>query len=88
MDEKEYENSGDNFTWYANFTDILGRLPEDKRAKFALGVINYGTHGYEPCFEYPLDIAFEGIRPNIDNSVKYSRMGKKGMAKRWGDKEE
>lgn len=82
------EYQGDNFTWYASFTEILDRLPEDKKAEFALGVINYGTHGNEPFFDYPLDIAFEGIRPNIDNSVKYSRMGKKGMAKRWGEKNE
>lgn len=82
------EEEGDNFTWYASFTRILNGLPKDKQAEFALGVIAYGTHQTEPFFEYPLDIAFEGIRPNIDNSVKYSRMGKRGMAKRWGNKEE
>ena len=86
MEDKEH--TGDNFTWYASFTEILDRLPEDKKAEFALGVIKYGSDGNEPCFEYPLDIAFEGIRPNIDNSVKYSRMGKKGMAKRWGSENE
>lgn len=86
MEDKEY--SGDNFTWYSSFTEILDRLPEDKKAEFALGVINYGSHGYEPFFEFPLDIAFEGIRPNIDNSVKYSRMGKAGNKKRWNENSE
>lgn len=75
-----------NFTWFASYTKAMEMLPADKQAEFAIGVIRYGAYGNEPFFEYPLDFAFELIRPNIDNSRKWSQMGKKGNEKRWGNK--
>lgn len=75
-----------NFTWFASYTKAMEMLPASKQAEFAIGVIGYGAYGNEPFFEYPLDFAFELIRPNIDNSRKWSQMGKKGNEKRWRNK--
>lgn len=67
-----------NFTWFENYTVIMEKIPAEKRAEFALGVIAYGAYGNEPFFEYPLDLAFEGIRSSLDLSRKLSQAGKKG----------
>ncbi len=68
------------FSWFASYTEILDGLPSDElKLAFALGVAHYGTYGDEPEFEdMILDIAFKGIRPNIDSSRKRSSDGKKG----------
>lgn len=79
---------GLNFNWFASYTHAAEMLPEDVRGEFLWGVVQYGTYGNEPFFGYPLDVAFELIRPNLDNSRKRSLGGKKGMKSRWGEKEE
>lgn len=76
---------GLNFTWYSGYTHAVERIPEELRGEFLWGVVQYGTYGNEPFFEYPLDVAFELIRANLDNSRKRSLGGKKGNAKRWGE---
>ena len=76
------------FMWHESYTKAMLKMPDaDTQARFAMGVIAYGSFGAEPCFCYPLDVAFEGIRPNIDSSRKWSQMGKKGNQKRWGEKD-
>lgn len=67
-----------SFMWWGSFTETVDRIPEDLRADFLYGVIQYGTRQIEPNFEFPLDAIFEGIRPNIDSSIKSSEYGKKG----------
>lgn len=77
-----------NFTWFESYTKAMLKLPtRELQEKFALGVIGYGSLGTEPFFDYPLDIVFETIRPNVDSSRKRSQMGKKGSQKRWGEKD-
>lgn len=77
-------DEGLNFTWWPSFTEAAAQMPEGDRAKFLWGVIQYGTYGNEPFFEYPLNSTFEGMRPNLDSSRKRSAGGKKGSEKRWG----
>lgn len=72
-----------NFTWFESYTKAMLKLPtRELQAEFVFGVIAYGSFGTEPFFDYPLDIVFEGIRPNIDLSKKRSSAGKKGRKTR------
>lgn len=57
-------------------------LPKELQGDFAVGIAMYGTYGTEPFFEYPMNVAFEGIRGHIDGSRKWSAMGKKSGEKR------
>lgn len=68
-----------NFTWFESYTKAMLKLPtRELQAEFAFGVIAYGSFGTEPFFDYPLDIVFETVRPNLDKSRKRSAAGKKG----------
>lgn len=67
------------FIWHESYTKALLKIPtREQQVEFLFGVIAYGSFGTEPFFEYPLDMAFEMIRPNIDYSKKRVECGKKG----------
>lgn len=83
MDEPYRFGAGDaepcGFMWQPSYTKVLSRIPSmSQQAEFALKTIKYGAFGTEPFFEYPLDMLFEAIRPNLDISKKRSRAGRKG----------
>ena len=70
------------FMWHESYTKAMLKMPDaETQARFAMGVIAYGSFGDEPFFDYPLDVAFEGIRPNIDISRKRSAARKGGGSK-------
>ena len=70
-----------NFTWFESYTKAILKLPtRELQAEFVFGVIAYGSFGTEPLFDYPLDMVFETIRPNLDKSRKRSAAGRKGGA--------
>ena len=61
-----------NFTWFDKLTRVLNSLPAEYVGEMALAIANYGTYGDEPQFSEPLlGCVFEGIRDDIDNSVKW-----------------
>lgn len=67
------------FMWHESYTEALLKIPDrELQVDFVFGVIRYGCYGYEPFFDYPLDMVFETIRPNIDYSRKRVESGKKG----------
>lgn len=88
MEEDErFRAAGDTepsgFIWHESYTKALLKLPtRELQTEFLFGVIAYGSFGTEPFFDYPLDMVFEGIRPNIDLSKKRSAAGKKGRKAR------
>lgn len=73
-----------SFAWHESFTRALELLPDkEDQAQFVLGVIDYGAYSNEPFFDYPLNVLFEAIRPNIDSSVKNRMRAKKASEARW-----
>jgi hypothetical protein len=82
-EDERFRAAGDTepsgFIWHESYTKALLKLPtRELQTEFLFGVIAYGSYGTEPFFEYPLDMVFEGIRPNIDCSKKRVAAGKKG----------
>jgi hypothetical protein len=74
------------FSWYETYTEQLLDLPTvEEKGAFALGVIQYGAFGIYPDFEYPLNLAFAGIRWNLDNSRARSIASRKAKEKKQGD---
>lgn len=62
---------GKKFTWHEKFSETLKKVPSEYRGDLALAMIDYGTYGIEPEFdEWGLSAAFEGVRDDIDNSIK------------------
>lgn len=74
-----------SFAWHESYSRALELVPSELKAEFALGIINYGAYGNEPFFDYPLNVLFEAIRPNIDSSVKNRLRAKKASEARWKD---
>lgn len=59
------------FSWFPKLTKVLKTLPEEHFAEMALAIMEYGNHGIEPEFSNPLlHAVFEGIREDVDNSLK------------------
>lgn len=59
---------GESFTWFPKLTRTVERVPEEQRGLLLWALVQYGTYGTEPELEYPLDMAFEALRDDIDNS--------------------
>lgn len=68
---------GKPFTWFPKLTRTVERVPEEQRGMLLWALAQYGTDGIEPELEYPLDMAFEALRDDIDNS-KRNRFNNKG----------
>lgn len=73
---------GSKFTFFPKFLPVLRKLKtRDDQATVALAIIEYGCEGIEPELEFPLDIAFEACRDDVDNSVKARNENKGGRPK-------
>lgn len=71
------------FTWFKKITKIMNEIPEkEERDRFIVAVIDYGANDVEPELTYPLNVMFEAVREDIDNSVRSRNQ------KRVGQKEE
>lgn len=68
---------GKSFTWFPKLTRTVERVPEEQRGKLLWALAQYGTDGIDPELDYPLDMAFEALRDDIDNS-KRQRFENKG----------
>lgn len=69
------------FSWFPTMTRMVERVGEnmpDKVGEFVMGLVNYGAKGIEPEFtDMALIFAFEGLRDDIDHSIK-ARYNNKG----------
>lgn len=78
-----------SFAWHESYTRILDSLEtHEEKARFALAIIEYGAYGNEPFLEAPLNVVFEAVRPNIDQSVKVRERAKKANESRWSSEEQ
>lgn len=75
--------SGSKFTVFPKFLDIIRKLPaREDQAKVALAIMEYGCEGDEPELEFPLDMAFEACREDVENSKKARNENKGGRPKK------
>ena len=63
MEPKEFK-----FTWFPKLTHTVECVPEEQRGLLLWALAQYGTYRTEPDLEYPLNMAFEALREDIDNS--------------------
>ncbi len=68
----------ENFTWFPKLTRTVERVLEEQRGELLWALACYGTYGVEPDLEYPLDMAFEALREDIDNSRRNRGQNKGG----------
>lgn len=67
------------FMWQPSYTVALDKIPtKELQVEFAMAVIRYGAFGTEPFLDYPLNVVFETVRPNLDYSKTRTECGKKG----------
>ena len=67
------------FTWFAHFSTQIEAMPSDYQDEYIIAIARYGMYGEEPEFTNPLLAAcFEGVRSDIDNSVKNRSENKGG----------
>lgn len=71
------------FTYFKKITNMADMIPnKTDRERFIVAVVEYGTKNIEPELEFPFDALFEGIRGDIDNSVRSQCMNKGGRKKK------
>ena len=89
MDKRE------SFVLYSNIKDVLDALSDEQSGKLFRAIVDY-NNGLEPQLTDPvLKMAFIPIRQGLDSNNKAweetkkarSEAGKKGMEKRWGNKD-
>lgn len=56
------------FTWFPKLTATVAKVPEEQRGALLWALVQYGTHGVEPEFGYPLNAVFESLRGEIRRS--------------------
>lgn len=56
------------FTWSPRLTATAAKVPEEQRGALLWALAQYGTHGVEPEFDYPLNAVFESLRGEIKRS--------------------
>lgn len=79
---------GKSFTWFPKLTRTVERVPEEQRGTLLWALAQYGTDGIEPELEYPLDMAFEALRDDIDNSKRQRFENKGGRPRKTKDAEQ
>lgn len=72
----------ESFTWFPKLTRTAERVPEEQRGLLLWALVQYGTNGIEPELEYPLDMAFEALRDDIDNSKNNRNRNRGGRPKK------
>lgn len=73
---------GESFTWFPKLTRTVERVPEEQRGLLLWALVQYGSYGIEPELEYPLDMAFEALRDDIDNSKNNRHRNRGGRPKK------
>lgn len=73
---------GESFTWFPKLTKTVERLPEEQRGVLLWALAKYGTDGEEPDLAYPLDVVFEALRDDIDNSKQNRNKNRGGRPKK------
>ena len=68
----------ENLHDFPKLTRTVERVPEEQRGELLWALACYGTYGVEPNLEYPLDMAFEALREDIDNSRRNRGQNKGG----------
>lgn len=72
-----------SFTAFPKLLHVAETIPDAvMRGEFLMGVLRYGTTGEEPCFSWPLDGLFAGVREDIDNSVSARYQNKGGRPRK------
>lgn len=72
-----------SFTAFPKLLHVAETIPDPvMRGEFLMGVLRYGTTGEEPCFSWPLDGLFAGVREDIDNSVSARYQNKGGRPRK------
>lgn len=67
------------FTWFPHFGSQIEALPSEMQDEYILAIARFGMYGEEPEFSNPiLSACFEGIRTDIENSVKNRTENKGG----------
>lgn len=69
------------FMWYPSYTDAFRneRLDAGMRESLLFAMFDFvEDQEYEPELAYPLDMAFDCIRPNLEQSLENFKNGKKG----------
>lgn len=67
------------FSWFPKFSKVLERIPDQGlQGEFCRAVVMYGAFGVEPDLSWPLDSLFEGVREDIENSVRSCNENKGG----------
>ena len=67
-----------SFTWFDNYSEIFRELSPEQRSDLIMAIIDYAETGEEAELEFPVSIAFAGIKPNIMSSVRAHESGSKG----------
>lgn len=69
------------FTFWNSFYEAGKELPEEMQGELYTAIVNYAFAGKEPEFQGTLKAVFNGIKPNLDLSIKRSKTTKKRMEK-------
>jgi hypothetical protein len=72
-------------SWHISAQKIAKEMSKDKAFDFLNAINEYAFFGTEPSLEFPMDMLFESIKPNIDKSIMRKTVGQKGGE---GNKEE
>ena len=72
----------ESFTWFPKLTRTVEKVPEEQRGMLLWALVQYGTNDIEPELEYPLDMAFEALRDDIDNSKNNRHRNRGGRPKK------
>lgn len=73
--------------FYFELRPCLRRLSPEEKGRLFEGILDYGQHGIEPRFDGMLAVAWDFIRPRIDqDNRRYGELVEKRRAaalKRW-----
>lgn len=73
-----------SMVFYSSFFDSIETIPDDKplyKLDLVMAILKYGLYGIEPQLEWPLSMAWEPIKPQIDANIKRRENGQKGGRK-------
>ena len=65
----------DGFTYYKSFVEAVEGLPDTKRAKFCLAIVEFCHYDIEPELPADLKRLFVLVRLTLEKSKKRSKVG-------------
>lgn len=75
----EEPNRTDRFSFFVSYYEGIKREPDGaNREKMFMSICEYVFDGVLPALDYPLDMWFAGVKPNLDNSIRDVQNGRKG----------